>query len=106
MLVVRTGHDGAQRVPGETDVFLGLEGRAFQPSFDQRKHPASGPPRRPRQSEFGIAEAFDVVAEGGGLFEIEVRGRGAHVFLELRDIGVELLLVVEPFGAVDGAQPA
>src|SRR5579872_4051719 len=55
----------------------------------------SGPPYRPRQAQFGIAEAFDVVAERRGLFEIEVRGGRPHLLLESGQIGVELLLIVE-----------
>src|SRR3954469_20071433 len=63
---------------------------------------ASGPPRRPRQPELGIAEAFDVVAKRSGFLEIEIRGGGAHVVLQFGDVGVELLLIVEALGAVGG----
>src|ERR1019366_6541547 len=60
------------------------------------------PPRGLRQAQLGVAQAFDLVAERGGLLEVQV-GRGpAHLFLQLREVGVELLLVVESLGAVDG----
>src|SRR5215468_8846048 len=42
----------------------------------------SGPPRRPRQTQFGVAQAFDVVAQARGLLEVEVGGRRLHLLLQ------------------------
>src|SRR6476469_9989977 len=61
----------------------------------------SRPPRGERQAQLGVAQAFDVVAERGGLFEVEVRRCRLHLRLQLREMRVQLLLVVEPLRAVD-----
>src|SRR5690349_3647070 len=62
--------------------------------------PGSGPPRRPRQPQLGIAQAFDVVANSRGLFEVEVLGGLAHFDLSRREVGVEFRLGLERLGAV------
>src|ERR1035437_1504711 len=60
----------------------------------------SAPLRRARQPQLGVAQAFDVVTERRGLFEIQI-GRGRlHLALQRRDIGIELRLRAELFGWV------
>ena len=49
-----------------------------------------------------VAQAFDVVAEGRGLLEIEIRRGRAHLLLQRRDVGVELRLRAEHVRAVAG----
>src|SRR5262245_34887785 len=57
----------------------------------------SGPPCRPRQDQVGIAQAFDVVPDGGRFLEVEVRCRLAHFLLTSCDVRVELRLRPEMF---------
>src|SRR5580765_7847672 len=61
----------------------------------------SRPPRGVRQAQFGVAQPFDVVAERRGLLEVEIGGGRLNLRLQLLQMRVELLLVVESFGAVD-----
>src|SRR5438105_6060799 len=60
----------------------------------------SGPPHRAGQHQLGVAEPLDFVSKGGGFLEIEIRRGRAHFLLLRRQIGVELLLVVESLGSV------
>src|SRR6266516_3402706 len=60
----------------------------------------SGPPRRPRQSQLGVAQAFDLVADRRRLLEIEIRGGRLHLVLQRRHVGIELGLRTEPVGLV------
>src|SRR5689334_1130441 len=58
----------------------------------------------PRQTELGIAQALDLIAQRRRLLEIEIGRRRAHLLLQAGEMRVELLLVVEPLGAVDGCR--
>src|SRR5262245_66197969 len=61
----------------------------------------SGPPRRGHH-QLGVAQALDLIAQRRRFFEVEV-GRGRlHLLLERLQVRIELLLVVEALGAVDG----
>src|SRR5215471_8643409 len=61
----------------------------------------SGPPRR-GQRQLRIAQALDLIAQRRRLFEVEVGCSRLHLELERLQVRVELLLVVEALGAVDG----
>ena len=50
----------------------------------------SRPPSGPRQAQLGVAQALDIVAQCGGLLEVQVGGSGAHLILERDEVGVQL----------------
>src|SRR5580765_494208 len=64
----------------------------------------SRPPRGSRHSQLRIPQALDLVAQRRGFLEIEVGGGAFHLDLQVRDVSVQLLLVVEALGAVDGGR--
>src|SRR4051794_9528183 len=68
--------------------------------FTTNEGTRSASPRRPRQAQVGAAQAFDVVAKGGGLLEVEIGGGRFHLFLQAGQVSVEFALCPEHLGAV------
>src|SRR5574338_1298406 len=89
------------RMPASTRrTYSWTSSAALLSHFSTNEGTRSVSPRRPRQPEVGVAQAFDVVAKGGGLLEVEVRGRRFHLLLQTGEVGIEFRLRAEHLGTV------